>query len=111
MYGLNALLSFLTTHASLFFFVAIAAFFASVVAQKKSPRFARNVALVSLSACAPLFVLYGLVAILRPDAYVIVLTVLWGWSTWSSWKTWRRLRVRKPVASRPRPVKPDNRWN
>lgn len=111
MYGFNAILSFLTTNASLFFFVAIAAFFASLVAQKKSVRFARTVAFVSLCACAPLFALYTIVSILRPDAFMIMLTALWGWSTWSAWKTWRRLRSSKPVAVRPRPAKPANRWN
>lgn len=111
MHGLNAFLSFLTTNASLFFFVAIAAFFASVVAQKKGPRFARIVALVSFCACTPLFVLYAIVTVLRPDAYVVVLTALWGWSAWSAWKTWRRLRDLNPGVPRRHPVKPDNRWN
>ncbi len=111
MNGFNAILSFLVANASLFFFVAIAAFFASLVAQKKSRRFARVVALVSLSACAPLFALYVFVSILRPDAFTIMLTALWGWSTWSAWKTWRRLRSSKPAAVRPRPANSANRWN
>ncbi len=111
MYGFNALLSFLVTNSSLFFFVAIAAFFASLVAQKKSLRFARTVALVSLCACAPLFLLYTFVSILRPDAFTIMLTALWGWSSWSAWKTWRRLRPSQPPVARQRPTKPANRWN
>ncbi|MFA5854303.1 MAG: hypothetical protein WC866_04435 [Patescibacteria group bacterium] len=111
MHAFNATLSFLVTNSSLFFFVAIIAFFASLVAQKRSIRFARIVALVSLCACAPLFVLYAIVSILRPDAYTIILTAIWGWSAWSAWKTWRRLRSSKSAPARPRPEKPTNRWN
>lgn len=111
MYGFNKFLSFLVSNSSLFFFVAIAAFFVSLVTQKKNPRFARTVALVSFCACAPLFVLYAAVSILRPDAFTIMLTALWGWSSWSAWKTWRRLRPRQSLAARQRPANPANRWN
>lgn len=111
MNGSNAILSFLVANVSLFFIVAIAAFFASLVAQKKSRRFARIIALVSLCACAPLFFLYTVVSVLRPDAYTILLTALWGWSAWSAWNAWRRFHDRKPEVARTRETKPNTRWN
>lgn len=98
---MESLLTFLAANANLFFLVAIGAMVASyAVRNKGSVRAIRTVALVSLCACAPLFVLYGLVALRWPDGMNFVFAALWGWNSWSAFTTWRNIRPRKPADRR-----------
>lgn len=104
---MDALLEFLLANSNLFFLVAIGAMFAGLTVGKKSPRAARTVAIVSLCACAPLFVLYAIASTFRPDPLTLALTALWGWNCWSAWHAWRRFRPWKPA----HPSKPVDRRN
>ena len=97
MSGFDALLTFLTAHANLFFIVAIGAMFAGLAIGRKSLRAARIVAIVSLCASVPLLALYGIASFYRPGILTFALTALWGWNVWSSWSHWRRLRPPKPA--------------
>lgn len=103
-----ALTGFLTAYANLFLLVAIGAMVAGLTYGRKSPAAARKVAIVSLCASAPLFVLYVVASVYRPDILTLALTALWGWNCWSAWKTLRRTRPPK----RSKPAKPPvDRWN
>lgn len=104
---MSALTGFLTTYSNLFLLVAIGAMVAGLTYGRKSPAAARKVAIVSLCASVPLFVLYVLASIYRPDILTLALTALWGWNCWSAWKTLRLTRQPKGAKT----VKPANRWN
>lgn len=111
MSALAALTNFLVSYSNVFLLVAIGAMVAGLTYAKKSPSAARKVAIVSLCASAPLFVLYALASAYRLDILTLALTALWGWNCWSSWKTIRRTRPPK-LAKRPKPAKPRvDRWN
>ena len=101
MTAFDALLTFLMAHANLFLIVAVGAMFAGLAVGRKSRRAARVVALVSLCACAPLFVLYAVATVYRPGILSLALTALWGWNVWSSWHAWRRTR---PSGPKPTPT-------
>lgn len=94
---MGALFDFLLVYGNLFFLVALGAMFAGMTVGRKSARAARVVAIVSLCACAPLFILYAAAAVYRPGILTLALAALWGWNVWSSLKTWRRLRPAKPA--------------
>lgn len=98
---MDALLGFLMTNATLFCIVAIGAMVAAyVVRSKGSLRAIRAAAVITLCACAPLFVLYGLAALRWSDPASLIFAALWGFNAWSSWTTWRNTRPQKQTVRR-----------
>lgn len=94
---MDALLGFLMTYANLFCLIAIGATIASYAVRRNSTgRSKRLVAIVSLCACTPLFVLYGIAAVRWPaEAMNLMLAALWGYSLWASWTLLRSTRPSK----------------
>ena len=98
---MDALLTFLTANATPLFVVAVGATVAGyLVRNGGSLRAVRAVAIVSLCACLPLTVLYGLAALLGADAMSLVLAALWAWNSWTAWVTWKNTRPPKPPVRR-----------
>jgi len=100
MSAFDQLLSFLYANSNLFFLVALGTMFASLAIGRKSLRAARTVSIVSLCACAPLFVLYATATVLHPDLLTALLSALWAWNCWSAWTYIRRTHPARKAPDR-----------